>query len=65
MKVEVQLNQKDFISFGWFDALRHKKVWRRPALFAAILGAAAVAWQRLRSLKIIHLDCLSKRCSVK
>ena len=42
MKVEVQLNQKDFISFGWFDALRHKKVWRRPALFAAILGAAAV-----------------------
>ena len=44
MKVEVQLNKKDFIRFGWFDALRHKKVWRRPARFAASLGGAAVVW---------------------
>lgn len=41
VKVEVQLNKKDFMRFGWFDAFRHKKVWRRPALFAAILGVAA------------------------
>lgn len=41
MKVEVRLNEKDFIRFSWFDALRHKKVWHKPALFAAILGAAA------------------------
>ena len=41
VKVEVRLNKKDFMRFGWFDALRHKKIWRRPALFAAILGAAA------------------------
>lgn len=41
VKVEVQLNKKDFMRFGWFDAFRHKRAWRRPALFAAILGAAA------------------------
>ena len=41
MKVEVRLNEKDFMRFSWFDAFRHKKAWRRPALFAAILGAAA------------------------
>ena len=41
VKIEVRLNQKDFMKFGWFDAFRHKKLWRRPALFAAILGAAA------------------------
>lgn len=43
MKVEVRLSGKEFIKFSWFDAFRRKKVWRRPALFAAILGAAAVA----------------------
>lgn len=48
VKVEVRLNEKDFIRFSWFDAFRHKKVWRRPALFAAILGAAAAACFVLR-----------------
>lgn len=42
VKIEVRLNKKDFMRFGWFDAFRHKGVWRRPALFAAVLGAAAV-----------------------
>lgn len=42
VRIEVQLNKKEFMRFGWFDAFRHKKVWRRPVLFAAILGTAAV-----------------------
>lgn len=42
MKIEVRLTEKEFIRFGWFDALRVKRAWRGPALFAAILGAAAV-----------------------
>ena len=41
MKVEVRLSEKAFMKFSWFDAFRHKRVWRRPLLFAAILGAAA------------------------
>ena len=41
VKVEVRLDEKDFMRFGWSDAFRHKRAWRRPALFAAILGAAA------------------------
>lgn len=42
MKIEVWLTEKEFISFGWFDALRVKRAWRGPALFAAILGGAAL-----------------------
>ena len=42
MKIEVRFTEKEFISFGWFDALRVKRAWRGPALFAAILGGAAV-----------------------
>lgn len=42
MKIEVRLTEKEFIRFGWFDAVRVKRAWRGPALFAAILGAAAV-----------------------
>ena len=41
MRIEVHLNEKEFIKFSWFDALQQKKIWRRPALFAAILGIAA------------------------
>lgn len=41
MKVEVRINEKDFMRFSWFDAFQHKKAWHRPAAFAAILGAAA------------------------
>lgn len=41
MKIEVRLTEKEFISFGWFDALRVKRAWRGPALFTAILGGAA------------------------
>lgn len=42
MKIDVRLDGKEFMKFSWFDAFRHKKVWRRPALFAAILSASAV-----------------------
>ena len=41
MKIKVRLNEREFIKFSWFDAFRRKKIWRRPALFAAILIAAA------------------------
>lgn len=41
MKIEIRLNQREFIKFGVFDTFCCKKSWRRPALFAAILGAAA------------------------
>ena len=41
MKIQVRLDGREFMKFSWFDALRHKKIWRRPALFAAILGTAA------------------------
>lgn len=43
VNIQVRLDESEFMKFSWFDALRHKKVWRRPALFAAILGAAAAA----------------------
>ena len=43
MDIQVHLDEREFMKFSWFDALRHKKVWCRPALFAAILGAAATA----------------------
>ena len=42
MKIEVRLTEKEFIRFGWFDAIRVKRAWRGPALFAAILGGAAI-----------------------
>lgn len=41
VKIQVRLDGREFMKFSWFDALRHKKIWRRPALFAAILGTAA------------------------
>ena len=41
MKVQVRLSERDFLKFSMFDAFVHKKGWLRPALFAAILGAAA------------------------
>lgn len=43
VNIPVCLDEGEFKRFSWFDALRHKKVWRRPALFAVILGASAVA----------------------
>lgn len=42
MNIQVRLDAREFMEFGWFDALRHKKIWRRPALFAAILGVSAL-----------------------
>lgn len=41
MKVQVRLSRRDFVRFSLFDAFSLKKGWLRPALFAAILGAAA------------------------
>lgn len=43
MKIEVRLNARQFFQFSWFDLLRHRKGWRAPALFAAILCASAAA----------------------
>lgn len=48
MRIQVRLDAAEFMRFSWFDAFRHKKVWRRPALFAAILGAAAAVCFALR-----------------
>lgn len=39
--VRAELDGKTFQRFALFDAFYRKKVWRRPALFAAILGASA------------------------
>ena len=41
VKIQVRLDKKEFMKFSWFDALRCKKIWRRPALFVSILGTAA------------------------
>ena len=41
MKIKVTLSGKEFVRFSVFDAFHRKKIWLRPALFAAILGAAA------------------------
>ena len=41
MNVQVRLSRRDFVRFSLFDTLIHKRGWLRPALFAAILGAAA------------------------
>lgn len=43
MKIEVRLSEKEFLSFSLFDAFIRGKHWRGPALFVAILGAAAGA----------------------
>lgn len=41
MKIDVLLDQKEFLRFSFFDALHCRRVWRLPALFAAILCACA------------------------
>lgn len=41
MRIKVSLDEKTFIRFGLYDAFSRRRIWRRPALFAAILGAAA------------------------
>lgn len=41
MKIEVWLSEKEFIKFSIFDTFRRNRAWLRPALFAALLGAAA------------------------
>lgn len=48
MKVQVRLSRRDLVRFSLFDAFSLKKGWLRPALFAAILGAAAGACFVLR-----------------
>ena len=39
--VPVQIRAADFRSFALFDTFRHKGLWRRPALFLAIMGVRA------------------------
>ena len=40
--VPVQRRAADFRSFALFDTFRHKGLWRRPALFLAIMGVSAI-----------------------
>lgn len=42
MKIEVLLSEKEFSRFSWFDVLHCRKVWRSPAVFAAIFGISAL-----------------------
>lgn len=41
MKIEVKLNEGEFLRFSRFDVLHHRKLWRSPAVFAAVLCASA------------------------
>lgn len=51
MKVEVRLNEKEFFRFSTFDVLRRRKLWRSPAIFAAILCACAAACFLMRHVR--------------
>lgn len=42
MTVRVTLTAGDFSSFTLFDTFRRKKMWRSPAIFAAIMSVSAV-----------------------
>lgn len=42
MKIEVTLTKEEYRRFFIFDYLIRRKLWRSPALFAAILGVSAV-----------------------
>lgn len=41
MTIEATLTEEIFRKFTMFDMLRRRKVWRSPAIFAAILGTCA------------------------
>lgn len=40
--VPVQITASDFRTFALFDTFQRKKLWRRPALFIAIMEVSAV-----------------------
>lgn len=42
MKIEVYLDEKTFKDFTKFDILRHRRQWKRPAIFASIFLVAAI-----------------------
>lgn len=42
MTIEVTLTEEVFRRFTMFDLLKRRKMWRSPAIFASILGAAAI-----------------------
>lgn len=42
MIIDVLLNKTEFLRFGCFDALYCRKVWRTPAVLAAIFSICAV-----------------------
>lgn len=45
--IQSRIDAETFSEFAWFDMLRHRKLWRRPALFAALFAAfAAIAFSR-------------------
>lgn len=41
MTIEVDLSAETFRRFSIFDTLKRRKMWRNPAIFAAILGISA------------------------
>lgn len=51
MKVEVRLNEKEFLRFSRFDVLRLRKRWHSPAIFAAILCACAAVCFLMRHVR--------------
>ena len=46
--IQSKIDAEAFSEFAWFDMLRRRKLWRRPALFAALFAAfAAIAFSRI------------------
>ena len=43
LHITVTLDGDTFRRFAWFDTMRLRRGWRRPVLFAAILGTCAAA----------------------
>lgn len=42
MRIEVYLTAKEFCRFSTFDSFRRRKMWRSPAIFAAIMSVSAL-----------------------
>ena len=46
--IQSKIDAEAFSEFAWFDMLRRRKLWRRPALFAALFAAfAVIAFSRI------------------
>lgn len=56
MKIEVLLTAEVFRRFTLFDIMKRRKMWKRPAIWAAILCASAVIcflMQNIRGAKLL------------